>query len=60
MTTAEDYGHFLTMLASGGTYPWIDRRNDLYGVFFMRRRLPFVEQEVQAARRIITQAAENP
>jgi CubicO group peptidase (beta-lactamase class C family) len=43
-----------------GTYPWIDRRSDLYGVFFMRRRLTLVEKEVQAARRIIVQAAQNP
>ena len=40
-----------------GTYPWIDRRHDLYGLFFMRRRLPLVERDIQAARRIIVRAA---
>lgn len=40
-----------------GTYPWIDRRSGLYGVFFMHRRLPLVEQDVQAARRTIESSA---
>jgi CubicO group peptidase (beta-lactamase class C family) len=40
-----------------GTYPWIDRKNGLYGVFFMRRRLPLVEKDIQQARRIIEQNA---
>jgi CubicO group peptidase (beta-lactamase class C family) len=40
-----------------GTYPWLDRRNDLYGIFFMRRRLPLVEKDVQEARRIIERSA---
>ncbi|MBR0873485.1 beta-lactamase family protein [Bradyrhizobium tropiciagri] len=39
-----------------GTYPWIDRRHDLYGLFFMRDRLPNVEREIQATRRVILQA----
>jgi len=44
-----------------GTYPWLDRRNDLYGIFFMRRRLPLVEKDVQEARRIIERnAAADP
>ncbi|WP_307432688.1 serine hydrolase domain-containing protein [Labrys monachus] len=40
-----------------GTYPWIDRRHDLYGLFFMQRRLPLVEKDIRAARRIIVRAA---
>ena len=36
-----------------GTYPWIDRKTGLYGIFFMRRRLPLVEKDLQAARDII-------
>lgn len=40
-----------------GTYPWIDRETGLYGVFFMRRRLPLVEKDIQKARRIIEQSA---
>ena len=119
VTTAEDYGRFLTMLASGGayeghrilskraieemervqtanaragfkpyganamlqyalgnwcekiepdkscsvvsspgafgTYPWIDRQHGLYGLFFMRRRLPIVEKDIQSIRRLIAQ-----
>jgi CubicO group peptidase (beta-lactamase class C family) len=43
-----------------GTYPWIDRRSGVYGLFFMNRRLPLVEQQVQAARRLIEQAATRP
>jgi len=40
-----------------GTYPWIDRKNGLYGIFFMRTRLPLVEKDVQEARRIIERSA---
>jgi CubicO group peptidase (beta-lactamase class C family) len=40
-----------------GTYPWLDRRNELYGIFFMRRRLPLVEKDVQEARRIVERSA---
>lgn len=40
-----------------GTYPWINRKTGLYGIFFMRRRLPLVEKDVQEARRIIEQNA---
>jgi CubicO group peptidase (beta-lactamase class C family) len=39
-----------------GAYPWIDRRNGLYAVFFMRRRLGFVAPDIQQARRIIETA----
>jgi CubicO group peptidase (beta-lactamase class C family) len=49
-----------TLVASPGalgTYPWIDRTNGLYGIFFMRRRMPLVEKDIQAARHIIEQAA---
>ncbi|MDF2117736.1 serine hydrolase [Roseiarcaceae bacterium H3SJ34-1] len=38
-----------------GTYPWIDRQNGLYGLFFMRRRLPIVEKDIQTIRRLIAQ-----
>jgi len=50
-----------TMVSSPGalgTYPWIDRQQEIYGLFFMRRRLPFVEREIQAARRSIIEAAQ--
>ncbi len=40
-----------------GTYPWIDRKNGIYGIFFMRRRLPLVEKDIQQARRVIEQNA---
>jgi len=40
-----------------GTYPWIDRKNGLYGIFFMRKRLPLVEKDIQEARRIIERSA---
>jgi CubicO group peptidase (beta-lactamase class C family) len=43
-----------------GTYPWIDKRNGVYGLFFMNRRLPLVEKDVQRARRLIEQAAARP
>ena len=39
-----------------GTYPWIDRQHGLYGLFFMRGRLPRVEREIQATRRVIVRA----
>jgi CubicO group peptidase (beta-lactamase class C family) len=40
-----------------GTYPWIDRRHDLYGLFFMRsRRLSEMENDIQAVRRSVLQA----
>ena len=40
-----------------GTYPWIDRRHDLYGLFFMRsRRLSENENNIRAVRRSILQA----
>jgi CubicO group peptidase (beta-lactamase class C family) len=41
-----------------GTYPWIDRKSGVYGLFFMRQRLPLVEKDIQEARRIIMQDAE--
>jgi len=39
-----------------GTYPWIDRKTGLYGIFFMRRRLPLVEKDILEARRIIVRS----
>jgi CubicO group peptidase (beta-lactamase class C family) len=38
-----------------GTYPWIDRQHGLYGIFFMRRRLPIVEKDIRSIRRLIAQ-----
>jgi CubicO group peptidase (beta-lactamase class C family) len=52
----EDSAGLCTIVSSPGilgTYPWIDRRNGIYGVFFMHRRLPLVEKDIQAARRLI-------
>lgn len=49
-----------TLVASPGalgTYPWIDRTNGLYGIFFMHQRMPLVEKDIQAARHVIEQAA---
>lgn len=40
-----------------GTYPWIDRANDIYGIFFMRHRLALVQEDIEEARDIIEQAA---
>lgn len=39
-----------------GTWPWIDRDTGLYGVFFLRDRLPNVAKDVAAARRIVVEA----
>jgi CubicO group peptidase (beta-lactamase class C family) len=39
-----------------GTYPWIDRDSGLYGVFFLKDRLPNVAQDLVAARKIILDA----
>lgn len=36
-----------------GTYPWIDRKSGLYGVFFMRYRLPLVADRLREARSVI-------
>jgi len=40
-----------------GTYPWIDRRKDIYGLFFMRSRLPRVEKDIFEIRDQIEQSA---
>jgi len=40
-----------------GTYPWIDRKSGLYGIFFERHRLPKVATEVKAARALAMGAA---
>lgn len=40
-----------------GTYPWIDRRHDLYGLLLMHSRLSGIESEIQRVRRAILQAA---
>jgi len=50
-----------TLVASPGalgTYPWMDRTTGLYGIFFMRRRMPLVEKDIQTARHIIEQAVQ--
>jgi CubicO group peptidase (beta-lactamase class C family) len=39
-----------------GTYPWIDRDRGIYGVFFLRSRLPLVVKDLTEARRIILAA----
>jgi len=36
-----------------GTFPWIDRRTGLYGVFFLKHRLPAVAADLRAARDLI-------
>ena len=40
-----------------GTYPWIDRTTGLYGIFFMRYRLPRVADNLREARRISMESA---
>ena len=40
-----------------GTYPWIDRTTGLYGIFFMRYRLPRVADNLREARRISVESA---
>ncbi|MCI3135197.1 serine hydrolase domain-containing protein [Phenylobacterium aquaticum] len=39
-----------------GTYPWIDRDRGIYGVFFLRSRLPLVVKDLTEARRMILAA----
>lgn len=39
-----------------GTYPWIDRRTGLYGVFFLKYHLPKVANDLRAARDMIVAA----
>ncbi|QKS00492.1 beta-lactamase family protein [Sphingomonas sp. CL5.1] len=39
-----------------GTFPWIDRRSGLYGVFFLKYRLPEVVGDLRAARDMIIAA----
>lgn len=33
-----------------GTYPWIDRQSGLYGLFFLKSRLPLVAKDIGEAR----------
>jgi hypothetical protein len=33
-----------------GTLPWIDRKNNLYGIFFTKERLPKIEPYFAKAR----------
>lgn len=42
-----------------GTYPWIDRKTGLYGLFFLNRRLPLVADDLRDARLIILSAADG-
>ncbi|MBS0362788.1 MAG: beta-lactamase family protein [Proteobacteria bacterium] len=39
-----------------GTYPWIDRDRGVYGVFFLKSRLPLVAKDIAEARRLILAA----
>jgi len=39
-----------------GTYPWIDRPSGLYGVFFLKHRLPAVAKDLRQARGIVLQS----
>jgi CubicO group peptidase (beta-lactamase class C family) len=39
-----------------GTFPWIDRKSGLYGIFFTRVRLPKVVKNFTAARKAIIEA----
>jgi CubicO group peptidase (beta-lactamase class C family) len=36
-----------------GTYPWIDRETGLYGIFFLRDRLPLVVDHIRRARQLV-------
>ena len=45
-----------TMVSSPGafgTFPWIDRQSGLYGIFFVRYRLPRISKKLRAAREAI-------
>ncbi|HEX3888764.1 MAG TPA: serine hydrolase domain-containing protein [Phenylobacterium sp.] len=39
-----------------GTYPWIDRPSGLYGIFFLKLRLPAVAKDLREARGIVLQS----
>ncbi|HEY3951441.1 serine hydrolase domain-containing protein [Phenylobacterium sp.] len=39
-----------------GTFPWIDRRTGLYGIFFLKHRLPAVAEDLREARDMIIAA----
>ena len=43
-----------------GTFPWIDRQTGLYGIFFMRDRLPNAVQGLARARTAIIAASRFP
>ncbi|WP_397415967.1 serine hydrolase domain-containing protein [Phenylobacterium sp.] len=52
-----------TMVSSPGAfgvYPWIDRTSGLYGVFFLRHRLPAVADGLRAARAEILKPTAAP
>lgn len=39
-----------------GTYPWVDRQSGLYGIVFLKDRLPSVVQHIHRIRELIRQA----
>lgn len=43
-----------------GTYPWLDRDSGLYGVFFLKDRLPNVAAGLVEARSIVLEAESRP
>jgi CubicO group peptidase (beta-lactamase class C family) len=43
-----------------GTYPWIDRKTGIYGIFFLKDRLPRVIGDIKAAKSSIIAAAREP
>ncbi|WEX07978.1 serine hydrolase domain-containing protein [Chelativorans sp. AA-79] len=52
---ADHFGRCLLVSSPGalGTWPWIDRQNDIYGIFVMRHRFPRVRENLFAAREVI-------
>ncbi|MGN6535117.1 MAG: serine hydrolase domain-containing protein [Mesorhizobium sp.] len=55
----DDHGDRCWLVSSPGafgTYPWIDRRTGLYGVFFLKYHLPKVVEDLRAARDMIIAA----
>ncbi|MEW9623036.1 serine hydrolase domain-containing protein [Rhodanobacter geophilus] len=55
-TWSDDRCLLVSSPGATGTFPWIDRRSGLYGIFFVRGRLPRVINYFTSARAVIIQA----
>ena len=56
--TWEASGQCTLVMSPGafGTFPWIDRKTGIYGIFFMRGRLPKVADNLRRAMTAIVAA----